>query len=244
MEMLKGEFPDVAGILEAIEATTATTEQTIGPLPAETLDHEHKYDANGANMSIHDRMIEFHHTLYELSRVRNKFTVIDGGYFAGVDECFELIGPPGHDEIVMHRLRFGSNRSCRLTTKVRSKSGNNSQRFHVNIQIAYKDYRGWRAALTRTAHTAHGHRHIFVAQSGGFWFVRDTENHRLVELVAYKVARVAEAKTNPPRLFIEIAPRGCAHVEEAIVVIKKYEDLLGISGNRIERSNMEIFSEQ
>jgi len=234
----RGRFPDVEGILEAIDAAGHQREP-----PKTHEEHERKYEANGSDKPIPYRTLEFQHHMFELIGTQNAFTIEVNEKFGGVDEYFEFTGPPGHDTVLLHRMRFGSNRSGRYTAKMRSKSGDNTARPHITMPLSYRDYHKMRQVLLWQSDTVHGFRHSLVGQSGDFWFVNDTETRKVVEIVLYKAGRAEPDAKSPLLLLAEIAPKGCASVEEAVVIIEKYEKLLRLNGRRINKSNMELFSE-
>lgn len=235
----RGRFPDIEGILEAIEATGPTTGHY-----RKHEEHERKYEANGNENSIPVRRLQFHHLLFELIKSHNAFEILVNEQFGGVDECFEFFGPPGSNVVTMHRMRFGSNRSGRYTVKQRSVNGDNTARQHVSLPLSYRDYNKQRQILQWMAESAHSHRHSLVGQSGDFWFVHDHASKKIVEIVLYKAGRAERDAQSPLRLLAEIAPKGCETVEEAIIIIERYEALLHLSGRRILQSNMEIFAEK
>lgn len=239
VQIERGRFPDIEGILEAIEAT--------GPSPGYHRtheEHERKYEANGNEHSIPFRTLQFQHLLFELVGSQNTFEILVNEKFGGVDECFEYYGPPGSNVVTMHRMRFGSNRSGRYTVKQRSANGDNTAREHLSLPLSYRDYHKKRQILQWMAASAYSHRHSLVGQSGDFWFVHDHESNKIIEIVLYKAGRAERDAQSPLRLLAEIAPKGCETVEEAVSIIDRYEKLLHLSGRRILQSNMEIFADK
>lgn len=234
----RGRFPDIEGILEAIEANGATTKHQ-----RTHEEHERKYEANGSDRPIPYRTLEFQHLLFELSKRTDTFEVLVNEKFGGVDECFEFYSPPEKNLVVMCRMRFGSNRSGRYTVKNRQQKGDNTARPHISLPLAYRDYNAKRQELLWQSKTAYSFRHSLVGQSGDFWFVHDTVSGKAVEIVLYKAGRAERDATSPLKLLAEIAPKGCETVEEAIAIIDRYEALLHFNGRRITQSNMELFSE-
>jgi hypothetical protein len=240
-------FPDVCGILEAIEADANGYKRYWGKLakslPPEVPDYERKYEANGSRLPIPERRLAFQEQMHRLcGRKRPVFEIIVSEVFAGVDEGFELEGKHS-DEILIHRLRFGSNRPCQWTTKVRLKGSDGTERYRSSVPIPYKNLGNVRASLIRTAKTAHRYRHMLVGQSGEFWFVKDKSGY-IVEIALYKAGRAEPDATSKLKLLAEIAPWDCPNLEVAIDIIKRYEELLHLSGRRIKSSNMELFRDK
>ncbi len=246
--MQKDRFPDVLGILEAIEADANGVQQywgqPAGHLPSEVPDYEWKCEANGSRRPIPYRRLAFQRLMNDLVTSRRPaFTILVNEVFAGVDEGFEFEGSGRGSEVVTHRLRFGSNRPCQWTTKTRPKGSDGTERFRSSVSIAYKDLARVRASLIRTSRTVHRSRHLLVGQSGEFWFVKDKTGY-VVEIALYKAGRAEHDATSPLKLLTEIAPWGCPSLEVAIDIIRRYEKLLRLVGRRIKLSNMEIFRDK
>lgn len=234
----RGRFPAIEGILEAIDATDHRTE-----LPKHSEEHERKYEANGSDKPIPYRTLQFSAHLFDLIENQKVFSIEVNEKFGGVDECFEFHSTPEKNTVLLCRLRFGSNRSGRYTVKKRSLNGDNTARPHLTMPLSYRDYHKKREELTWMRSVTYSSNHSLVGQSGDFWFVRDAETQKRVEIALYEAGRAEPDATSPKMLLAEIAPRGCASLEEAVIIIERYEKLLNLHGRRINKSNMELFSE-
>ena len=237
-------FPDVSGILEAIEADANGFDRywdSTARLPPEVPDFERKYSVNDERRSIPERRLTFQSLVHSLSTGRQRtFSIKSSEVFSGVDEGFEFEGDASSDTIVTHRLRFGSNRPCQWTTKSRKKGDDGTERNRASVSIAYRDLPKIRSSLIRTSKTVVHSRHLLVGQSGEFWFVDDIEGY-LVEIALYKAGRAEPDAKSPLILLAEIAPWNCPNLEVAVGIIKKYELLLHLRGRRLTKSNMELF---
>lgn len=244
MQMLKSRFPDIAGLLEAIEgdATGFMRWGETDQFPHETPDYERKYRANDEELEMPYRTLAFQSLLFRLTHAERRFSIESHEAFAGIDEGFEFSEGTTEGDVILHRLRFGSNRSCRHTVRRRKASGDNTRRTQLNQPLAYRDYGKKRTELMMMRTVTKGYRHLFVGQVGDIWFVRDPESEKRVEVVMYKAGRAEPNATSPIQLFVEISPRGCENTEESVVIINRFAEMLHLSGNRVEISNLELFA--
>lgn len=240
----RSRFPDIAGLLEAIEGdATGRIRWFAGDqLPHEKPDYERKYRANDASLEMPYRTLAFQALLFRLSHDEHQFRIESHEAFAGIDEGFEFSSGTADGDVILHRLRFGSNRSCRHTIRRRKACGDNTRRTQINQPLAYKDYGKKRSELMMMQNVVKGYRHLFVGQVGDIWFVTDPDTDKRVEIVMYKVGRAEPEATSPIELFVEISPRGCEETDEAVPIIDRFAEMLHLSGNRVEVSNIELFA--
>lgn len=231
-------FPDVSGILSAFDAGRFGN----GLAPTtEVLDFERKYKIAEENLPF--ETCRFQSLIFSLTDGEDTpFTIENTESFAGVDEGFVVHYPDG--TMHTHRIRFGSNRSPKWMTKISVLGADNTERKRSGVTISYTDLASMRARLIDLCKLDPKHRHLLIGQSGQFWFVNDKDTGHTVEIALYKAGRAEPDATSPLLLLAEISPWTVRTLEEAQVVLKKYEKLLGVARKRVDKSNVELFAEK
>ena len=236
--MSKPRFPDVSGILSAFDA--GRFRNGLAPR-TRVLDFERKYKIASEDLDL--KTCEFQTKVYTLSmETEPKFRICKTETFAGVDEGFVVHYP--NDEIHTHRIRFGSNRSPKWMTKISKNGSDNTQRERTSTKIPYEELAVNRERVLKLCKLDPKYEHMLIGQSGQFWFVEDCETGQEVEIALYKAGRVEPDATSPLLLLAEIAPWTVNTLEEAQVVLLKYEEILGLTEKRVQKSNVELFAQK
>lgn len=233
-------FPDVSGILSAFDAGRFGNGPSNG---TEVLDFERKYKIANTDEGLAVEICRFQAKVFSLGTGSDRsFQIESTETFAGVDEGIVVHYPGG--ETHTHRIRLGSNRSPKWMTKISTNGADNTERKRSSLTIAYTELATLRARLLDLCRLDPNHERMLIGQSGQFWFVKDWETGHTVEIVLYKAGRAEPEATSPLLLLAEISPWTVKTLEEAQVVLQKYEGLLGVANRRVDQSNVELFAQK
>lgn len=238
-------FRDVLGILQAmgvdISKPAIQWEKAKKNYPTNGVEYERKYMPNGRRKPMAVRKLEFQGLIKTLCvGTRRRCDILDSQVFAGADMYYEY--EDEEDNTVTDRIRFGSNRPCQWTVKIRPRSADTTARLQKSCGFEYTNLPMFLDEMRRKTMRIPGARHMLIGQSGEFWFVQDPDGF-MIEIVLYKVGRAEPDATAEPLLLAEIAPWGCPNLDVAIELIDKYESFLGLRRSRITKSNTALFQE-
>lgn len=231
------ELGDTSALLDIVSGTITGALGEIfdlSKLPRKMMEIERKYhltpkDGN-VDFAITDFMAHFGKFLKNKNISIEKLIT-----YAGVDQYFII--KKGRNESVF-RYRVGVNRPPQLTVKFQTNRGSNLVRGEINLNIRYEEPEKVRAFMAVICGLAASYQIFVVQQSGNIWITKDPEG-KLVEVVAYKVSRIA-----PPgkiEAFVEIEPLNSKNIPGVIATIEKYEKALQLSDFICEESIAELF---
>ena len=231
------DFVDASALLELmIEVSGEPLDKLfdLSKTPRKMLEIERKYrltsDAQSADMAITDFMARFGKFLKDQGISIEKLIT-----FVGIDQYFVI---QRNDKESIFRYRLGANRRPQLTVKFQTTQGSNLVRGEINLNIAHEEPEKIRAFMAVICGLADHYQVFAIQQSGNIWITKTPEG-TLVEVVAYKVARV----TPPEKLevFVEIEPLNSKNIPGVIETIERYEKALQLENSICEESIAELF---
>jgi len=230
------DFPDASALLDLLTGANDDGLDELfdlTKLPRKMMEIERKYCLTANNESVDIALTDF---MASFSKFREEkdISIESMITFVGIDQYF-IIKRKGKESVF--RYRGGANRPPQLTVKFQTSQGSNLVRGEINLNIRYEEPEKVRAFMAIVCGLADKFQVFAIQQSGNIWIIKD--EIMLVEIVAYKVARI-----KPPgkiEAYVEIEPLNSKDIPGVIRIIEKYEKALGLTGSICEGSVAELF---
>lgn len=237
----KGEIglTDASALLDLVVGTITGSLQEpfdLSKLPRKMMEIERKYRLPPENQSIDLAITNFMARFGAFLKNQN-VSIEKLITFVGVDQYY-IIKRKKKESIFRYRL--GANRPPQLTVKFQTTQGSNLVRGEINLNVRYEEPEKVRAFMAVICGLADSYQIFAVQQSGNIWITKDAAGN-LVEVVAYKTARI----TPPEKIevFVEIEPLNSKNIPGVIETIEKYEKALQLGDFACEESIAELFRE-